>query len=113
MNKRYEVKVTQHAEQAMREIVQHITFELLAPEAAAKLMMTLQTEIKKLEIMPSRVHFTPEKPWFSQGVRRMKVKNFYVYFWIDEGNTKVQVIDVVYVKRDQQQQLRIMPMDFE
>ena len=113
MDRQYEVKVTQHAEQAMREIVRYITFELLAPEAATKLMMTLQTEIEKLEIMPSRVHLTPEEPWCSQGVHRMKVKNFYVYFWIDEGNSKVQVIDVVYVKRDQQQQLRIMPMDLE
>ena len=52
MDKRYEVKVTQHAEQAMREIVQYITFDLLVPETAIKLMLTLQAEIKKLELMP-------------------------------------------------------------
>lgn len=41
MDRQYEVKVTQHAEQAIREIVRYITFDLLAPEAATKLMMTL------------------------------------------------------------------------
>lgn len=43
----------------------------------------------------------------------IRERYFYVYFWIDEGNSKIQVIDVVYAKRDQQRQLRIMPMDFE
>jgi len=68
MDKRYEEKVTRHAEQAMREIVQYITFDLLAPEAAIKLLILLQIEIKKLEIMSSRVNFTPEEPWRSQGI---------------------------------------------
>ena len=51
MYKCYKVKVTQHAEQAMKEIVQYITFDLLLPEAATKVMMTLQMEIKKIKIM--------------------------------------------------------------
>lgn len=89
-------------------------FDLLTPEAAANLMITLQMEIKKLEIMSNRVHFTSEELWNSQSVvHRMKAKNFNVYFQIGGDNNKVQVIDIVYVKRDQQQQLRIMPMDFK
>ncbi len=31
----------------------------------------------------------------------MRVKNYYVYFWIDEENSKVQVTAVIYVARDQ------------
>lgn len=54
------VKITQHAEQSMREIAKYIAFDLLAPEVAIKLMLTLQAEIKKLDFMPSRFHLTPE-----------------------------------------------------
>ena len=54
---------------------------------------------------------TPEEPWHSEGVRRLAVKNFYVYFWIDEDRKKIQVIDVIYIKRDQQRQLMAMPLD--
>jgi len=111
MDKRYKVKVTQYAEQSMREIAQYIAFDLLAPEAAVKLLRILQEEIKKLAFMPNRNRLTPEEPWHSQGVHRMRVKNYYVYFWIDEDNSKVQVTDVTYVRRDQQRQLESMPMD--
>jgi hypothetical protein len=41
----------------------------------------------------------------------MSVKNFYIYFWIDEEKKKVQVIGVVYQKRDQRRQLMEMEID--
>ena len=50
MDDRYEVKVTSHAEAAMREIAQYIAFELLAPEAAVNLLVVLQQEMEKLPI---------------------------------------------------------------
>ena len=62
MDDRYEVKVTGYAEASMREIAQYIAFELLAPEAAVNLLMTLQQEIGKLEHTPHRIHLTPEEP---------------------------------------------------
>ena len=38
------------------------------------------------------------------------VKNFLVYFWIDEANEKVQITAVIYSKRDQISQLINMDM---
>lgn len=111
MDNRYEVKITQHAEESMREIAGYIAYDLLEPETAVKLLLTLQTEINSLAYMPGRIPLTPEEPWHSQGVRRMRIHNFYVYFWSDEDKCKVQVTDVVYVGRDQERQLAIMPMD--
>jgi toxin ParE1/3/4 len=111
MNERYTVKVTDYAEQSMREIAQYIAIELLAPEAAINLLKTFRTEINKLEFLPQRVHLTPEEPWHSQGVRRMNVGNFYVYFWVDGENKSVQIFDVTYAKRNQQQRLKEMKFD--
>ena len=113
MNDCYEVRITRHAETSMREIAQYIAHDLLAPEAAINLMMVLQREIEKLNHTPHRIHLTPEEPWCSEGVRRMAVRNFYVYFWVNDDDKKVQVIDVVYMKRDQQRQLKDMPLDDE
>lgn len=36
----------------------------------------------------------------------MIVKNFLIYFWIDEENDKVQVMAIIYNKRDQIKQLQ-------
>ena len=41
----------------------------------------------------------------------MRVKNYYVYFWIDEENSKVQITAVIYVARDQTKQLENMKME--
>lgn len=41
----------------------------------------------------------------------MLVKNYYVYFWVDEDNARVQVTGVIYVKRDQAKQLENMDME--
>ncbi len=54
---------------------------------------------------------TEEEPWCSEGVRRMRVKNYYVYFWIDEENSKVQVTSIIYAARDQAVQLEYMEME--
>ena len=113
MNDRYEVRITRHAEASMREIAHYIAYDLLAPDAAVNLLMAFQHEIGKLDHTPHRVHLTPEEPWHSAGVRRLAVRGFYVYFWVDEEHRRVQVIDVIYMKRDQLRQLMDMPLDEE
>lgn len=104
--KQYEVKITEHAEQSMREIGMYIAVELKAPETAAKMLKTFQTGVAGLSIMPQRVHLTPEEPWRSLGIRRLHIKNYYAYFWIDEAIHRIQIMDFVYVGRDQEKQLK-------
>lgn len=91
--KQYEIKITRHAEQSMREIAVYIAVDLAEPGTAIKMLKTFQTEIKKLSKMPQRVHLTPEEPWHGLGVRRLRIKNYYAYFWIDETKLKVQVME--------------------
>ena len=55
--------------------------------------------------MPSRYPLTPEEAWRSEGVHKMLVSNFLVYYWIDE------VQKVVCGRRDQIQVLRDIPKD--
>lgn len=64
-----------------------------------------------LSKFPQRIALTEEEPWHSYGIRKIPVKNFLVYFWIDEDHLKVQVTAVVYGKRDQVHQLSQMDMD--
>ena len=106
--KEYEVKVTEYAENELRGIAQYILNELKAPQAAINTLQAIRKEIKTLNRMPARIHQTPEEPWKSFGIRRMPVRNFYVYFWIDDEAFRVQVTNVVYAGRDQKKQLGIV-----
>lgn len=62
----------------------------------------------KLGQMPERFQLIDEDPWRSRGVRKLIVKNFYAYYWIDEEATTVYVTAVTYAKRDQKGVLEMM-----
>jgi toxin ParE1/3/4 len=68
----------------------------------------MKREIASLASMPCKIPLTEEEPWRSQGVHKMPVKNFLVYFWVDENTKQVWVTAVVYGGRDQWEQLRRM-----
>ncbi|MBQ9436989.1 MAG: type II toxin-antitoxin system RelE/ParE family toxin [Lachnospiraceae bacterium] len=109
--KTYTVRITRQAREHLRGIKKHIAEELLAPDAAKNTISAIKKEIKSLDKMPERIKLTDEEPWRSEGIHRMRVKNYYVYFWIDEENSKVQVTSVIYVARDQAAQLVLMKME--
>ena len=45
------------------------------------------------------------QPWGELGFRRIRVKNYYVYFCVDENKREVQILAVIYARRDQVKQL--------
>lgn len=99
--KKYNVKVTPYAKEQMMEIREYIAYQLLNPDAARNQIIKIRAEIRKLSQFPERIRTIDEQPWGSQGVRKIVVSNFYVYFWIDEDNDEVHVTAIVYSKRDQ------------
>ena len=51
MEKQYKVKVTVRAEQSLREISHYIAVDLTEPQAAVKLLRTLQKAINSLDMV--------------------------------------------------------------
>lgn len=110
MEEQYEVHLTPYALHQMLEIAQYISTDLQAPETAKKWLDTMETEIGSLSFMPARIPLTEEEPWHSQGIRKMTVKNFLVYFWVEKVKLHVWVTAVVYARRNQKRQLEWMDM---
>ena len=78
---------------------------LQAPGTAMKMLDTLEKEIASLAQFPNRVPLTEEEPWHSQGIHKLPAKNYLIYFWVDEEAKKVQIIGIIYGRRDQRHQL--------
>lgn len=97
----YHVRITAQAQEQMRDIRDYIANELLAPEAAKNMLMLLAAEMAALSRMPKRIKLIDEEPWHSEGVRVKAVKNYLVYFWINDAEMTVQVFAVIYAKRNQ------------
>ena len=105
---KYEVKITPYALRQMQEIVRYISVTLQSPENATHWLDTMKEELASLSFMPARFPLTEEEPWDGQGIHKMVVNNFLVYFWIDADNLRIWITAVVYGRRNQRQQLKQM-----
>ena len=101
----YKVKVTRQAKEHLALIREYIATELKEPIIAKRILELLKSEMMSLQTMPYRVKLIGEQPWCDLGFRRIRVKNYYVYFCVDESRKEVQILAVIYVKRDQAKQL--------
>ena len=106
----YEVKITPYTLHQMQEIVRYISAILQSPENATCWLTIMKEALASLSSMPARIPLTEEEPWHSQGIHKMVVKNFLVYFWVDTDNLLVWVTAVVYGRRSQRRQLEQMEM---
>ena len=97
----YKVTLTPQAIDQIHDIVTYIFQTLQEPEIAKHWVDFLYKEISELNFMPSRYPLTDEEPWQTNGIRKMPVKNFLVYYLIDEESKIVSVTAVIYGRRDQ------------
>ena len=105
----YSVRLTSYSLFQIQEIVSYISKVLMAPETAAAWTDCLEKQIAGLNIMPARFPQVDKEPWRTKGIRRMPVKNFIVYYFVEEKAKEVWVTAVVYSKRNQLNALKDMP----
>lgn len=101
MRAHYQIIVTPDAEADLSELRDYIANVLLSPDTACSYLRHLRKEIGKLSDMPGRIKMVDEEPWHSRGIRKMIVKNFFVYFRIVEEEKTVFILNVIYARRDQ------------
>lgn len=97
---KYKIKLTKQATEHLQIIRDYISIELKASDAAKNMLKILKKKIFSLETMPQRIKCVSEKPWHDLAFRKVKVKNYYIYFWIDENKRTIQINAIIYIKRD-------------
>lgn len=97
----YKIIILPEAQKDIRGIVLYIAKELAAPQAALNLENAFEEEIKSLVKMPKRIKTVDEQPWKDAGIRKTRVKNYYIYFIVDDEEMAVKIMAVIYVKMDQ------------
>lgn len=105
MMENYRIKITRQAKEHLTLIREYIATELKEPGIAREILKLLKSEMYSLENMPYRIKCIDEKPWKDLGFRKIRVKNYYIYFWIDENMKEVNIVAVIYAKMDQGKQL--------
>lgn len=97
---KYRVDVSEPAENDLRDIVRYISAQLSAPMTALKMMDTIEEAITGLAVIPQKCLLVTDERLAMMGYRKWLVKNYIVFFTIDEKSKVVDVERILYTRRD-------------
>ena len=102
----YKLEYLPAARKDMLEIVRYISRKLHNPAAAERLAAELVHTAESLLPFPyAAPSYRPIRP-LEHEYRKIPVRNFLIFYWIDEEKKLVTVARVVYAKRDYGQLLK-------
>ena len=107
----YRIVFTAVAREQISEISHYIAYQLYAPDSAERFLSAIEKAAVSLAQLPHRVPLTTEQPWHDKGIRKLIVKQYFVYFRIVEETSTVQILAVVYGRRDQKRFLSELQFD--
>lgn len=100
MMSRYDIHITEPAENELYEIKRYIEEELLEPGIARKMVNKIAISINTLEEMPFRNSLVADERLAKQGIRKTMVDNYVVFYCFDDKYKIVTIIRILYGKRD-------------
>ena len=83
-------------------ISEHISKDFLEPVIAEKLVVSIVKHIRSLSEMPKRNKLIADEPFKSKGYRVTYVKNYAVFYKVDDTTNVVTVMRVLYNRREWQ-----------
>ena len=96
----YEVTYLPLARQDMVDIVRYIGHDLNNPQAAGRLSEKLVEAVERLADFPySAAAYSPIRPLRCE-YRKLTVKNYCIFYWVDETQKRVTIARVIYGKRN-------------
>ena len=82
---------TLQAQQDLKNIYEYIAYSLLVPDTARNMSRQIMQSVRSLETMPERNPLYKEEPWHSQGVRFIPVKNYLLFYTVNNETHTVSI----------------------
>lgn len=99
MNK-YRVDVSEPAKQDALDIARYISAQLSAPKTALEMVDTLAAGMEGLENNPKRQPLVRDDRLAARGYRILPIKNYLVFYKVNEQAQTVDVVRILYGRRD-------------
>jgi toxin ParE1/3/4 len=96
----FTVNYTTPAEEDLISIFEYISNILKAPSAAENLLNEIEEQTKVLEENPFIYPLAKDEYINKQGIRHIGVKNYFLFYTIEEGRNIISVIRIMYARRD-------------
>lgn len=96
----YKIIFSQQANLDLREISEYISLTLSSPNTATNLLNKLEKAILSLKIFPERYRVYQTEPLKSKKIRLFPVANYIILYTTDIPSKIVNIIRVIYGKRN-------------
>lgn len=96
----YKVFMTGSAASDLQNISNYISKNLKEPETALKTMNKIKVVTMGLEYMPHRHELVSDERLYTQGIRKIIVDNYIIFYIISEIDKRVIIVRMLYGRRD-------------
>jgi len=96
----YSIEITEPAENDLSEIGFYIAKELLEPNIAKEIVNKIAEAIFTLEELPLRFALVTDERLASQGIRKIIIDNYIVFYIVEEDRKIVTVLRILFGRRD-------------
>ncbi len=99
---KYKIFISGPAENDLYGIIRYISVQLSAPMTALKMADTIEKAIKDLAVMPQKYQYITDERLAAMGYRKLPVKNYIVFFTVNEKSKVIDIERILYARRDWQ-----------
>ncbi|MCL2068045.1 MAG: type II toxin-antitoxin system RelE/ParE family toxin [Treponema sp.] len=96
----YSVNITEIAEEDILSTIKYISDELKAPKAANDLLNEIEKHEEILGRTPNIYSKVPDEYLATKGLKFVIIKNYLMFFTVEEDEKLVNVIRFLYGRRD-------------
>lgn len=97
---KYSIEITEPAEHDLKDIIRYIAIELRDPHAAENVMEKIGSGVYGLVDLPLRNPLVLDERLSFQGIRKIIIDNYLVFYAVDEEQFSVTIIRILYCRRD-------------
>ena len=102
----YKVKISKRAKQDLRKVISYIKNNLLEEPIADKYRILFREKIDQLEYIAESMPILNEELTGHKDIRKVNVKNYVIFYTVDEEKEEAYVIRVGHVFMDWQKYLK-------
>lgn len=104
--KKYIVEISETAEQDLENIISYLRYDLAGDIIADKYKILFKQELKKLEDVAESMPILDEELTGYKNIRKINVRNYIIFYVVDEDTDKVFVVRIGHVFMDWEKYLK-------
>lgn len=104
--KKYTVEMSETAEQDLENIILYLRYNLSGDIIADKYKILFKQEIRNLENVAESMPILDEELTGHKNIRKINVRNYIVFYTVDEENSKAYVLRIGHAFMDWEKYLK-------